>query len=93
MTEKHLVTDEELNNMIIEIEYWLKKIKAKIKKWETQNNQEKTVIKETQPQKDRQPQEEYKHKYKHDKQDNVRAGCIVTHNQSIINWQKSLRNY
>ena len=87
MTEKHLVTDEELNNMIIEIEYWLKKIKAKIKKWETQNNQEKTIIKETQS------QEEYKHKYKHDKQDNVRAGCIVTHNQSIINWQKSLRNY
>tara|TARA_Y100000813_G_C23931682_1_gene243733 strand:- start:81 stop:332 length:252 start_codon:yes stop_codon:yes gene_type:complete len=83
MTEKYIVTDDELNNMIIKIEYWLKKMKAKIKKWETQNEQEK----------DTQPQDEYKHKYKHDKQDNVRAGCIVTHNQSIINWQKSLRNY
>jgi hypothetical protein len=87
MTEKHVVTDKELNNMMIEIEYWLKKIKAKIKKWETRNKQEKAVIKDTQP------QDEYKHKYKHDKQDNVRAGCIVTHNQSTINWQKSLRNY
>ena len=32
MTEKHVATDEELNNMIIEIEYWLKKNESKNKK-------------------------------------------------------------
>ena len=80
MSKKHLITDKELTDMIIEIELWLKKIKAKIKEYELQNK-EKTE------------KDEYKHKYSNDKQEETRAGCLVTYDQSIMNWQKSLRNY
>ena len=86
MSKKHLITDKELTDMIIEIELWLKKIKAKIKEYELQNK-EKTDKDECKH------KDEYKHKYSNDKQEETRAGCLVTHNQSIINWQKSLRNY
>ena len=86
MSKKHLITDKELTDMIIEIELWLKKIKAKIKEYELQNK-EKTDKNEYKH------KDEYKHKYSNDKQEEIRAGCLVTHNQSIMNWQKSLRNY